>query len=94
MFIKLVDLRKKSIKNNDLLIWEQAPFHQGIPPTNFDVQFIMERIINQETESLEKEGILLGEIPLQIKIIPLMIVGKMTKLCDGAGGCLPIMHCN
>ena len=35
-FTKLVDLRKKSIKNNDLLFWEQASFHQGISLTNFE----------------------------------------------------------
>ena len=52
------------------------------------MRFIMERIINQETESLEKEDILLDEIPVEIKIIQSMIDGKMTKLCDGAGGLL------
>ena len=51
-----------------------------------NVRFIMERIINQETEILEKEGIILDQIPVEIKIIRSMVDGKMAKLCDGAGG--------
>ena len=35
-FTKLVDLRKKSIKNTDLHVWEQAPFYEGIPLKNFE----------------------------------------------------------
>ena len=46
----------------------------------------MERIINQETQILEKEGITLDQIPVEIKIIRSMVDGKMAKLCDGAGG--------
>ena len=44
-----------------------------------NVRFIMERIINQETEILGKEGILLDQIPVEIKIIGLMVDGKMVK---------------